>query len=213
MKFCKLTETSPGVFALPVARIFSQGGWMKEYVGSQRVVAMPADWQNANGYRAFFDAPPNDPNWSAGGSLDTDSGSAVDRSYPSPLLKDDAILLAAQLEKLAAHRWAVEVAGVMFNGLLVPSGRGDRTALKHAIDGFDMVASGTPPTVPFKVSNGAFARIDKPTLEGAWTMVLMYVQNCYTVEEMHTTALQALTGEAIITYDIYNSWPELVGAA
>jgi hypothetical protein len=205
MTHCRLKETNPGVFAMPVT-VLSRARFAKEFVGNQRVMDMPPQWQIDNGYRAFTEATV-DKNFVAGAPLDTDDGDTVARTYPSAALKPDADLIAMRLEELARMRWEKEVAGITLNGMFVPTARGDRDVVKAALEDFAIVASGNPMTVPFKVENGTFARIDEATLTVIWQTILLYVQACYTAEEYHTLALQALSGKAILNLDIEHTWP------
>lgn len=200
--YCKLTPDDDGNWGAPVAKVIGPAQWVKEYVGNQRVSAMPEGWQRANGYRSFGEQRVND-NFVRGAAVDIIEWATVTRTYPNATLKPDADLKAVTWAKLSAERSRFEQQGVVVGGIKVATDPESQAKITGAIE---RVKRKPGDTLQFKTKTGAPAAMNKAALDAVFDAVADHVQRSYDVYATHYAAIDALTGQAILDYDVFAGW-------
>jgi hypothetical protein len=109
----------------------------------------------------------------------------------------------AKLAALAAHRYAVETAGLTANGATIMTDRGSQAMITGAY-----VACQLDPArlIDFKGATG-WMQIDAVTVFLIAAAVSSHVQTCFSIERSHAAAVEALTTIAAVdAYDITTGW-------
>lgn len=204
--YAKLTETTPGVWGLPVARIVNNAGFQREKIYDDNlqilVANLPAADQRSHGFFSFTENRVDLSVSIAGAAVDVLDGGQVTRTYPNAALKPDADLRAIMYERLGAERWRQETGGITVSSMNIPTAREDRGLIKHALD----TIGDAPATMPFKVGPGQFVDVNKATLQTIWNAVAAHVEHCFDQEQTHAAAIASATGQAILDYDITTGW-------
>jgi hypothetical protein len=198
--FAKLTETTPGVYELPVIRTVTSFGKLVVEVGGRtfRPGQMDREARKALGwFDLVVDGVPD--NKRAGAPSDTFDGNTVRRSFPSQVYKDITILKEKKMEDLGRTAAAILLEPVVTNGvtitptlqtiseLLALNSHGGLTAIRT-----DDGLVETPTSV---VALIAKALVDR-------------LADVNAAELVHQTAIRALTGKlAVVNYDLQKGWP------
>jgi hypothetical protein len=122
---------------------------------------------------------------------------------PPPLGLEE--LRKIKLEALAQLRYERETAGITVDGAVIKTDRESQAMLTGA-----WVRTQRKPTtvIDWKGKNG-WGKVGKAQIEATADAVSDHIQNCFTQEMVHATAIAALeTAEDIDAYDITTGWPE-----
>lgn len=114
-------------------------------------------------------------------------------------------LVPGKLQELAQTRWEKQMAGILVDGVEVPTDPDNLSRMANAIQG--MKAAGIPETA-YKAANG-WQKISLANLERYFALASRYVQECYINENNLAYALRnANTLEELNGVDIFSGWPD-----
>jgi len=116
-----------------------------------------------------------------------------------------AEIKAAALGRLAAHRYAQEIAGITVAGIPV---RTDRES-QALVTGAALSATLDPEySVRWKSANGGWVTLDAPTILMLATEIRAHVQACFDAEADHAGIIAVLDdAQAVLDHDITIGWP------
>ena len=110
-----------------------------------------------------------------------------------------------KLADLAAYRFQKETAGITLNGITIRTDRESQAMISGAKSYLD---ANPESVIDWKGANG-WAQIDRATLLTIGQGVGAYVQACFSREQAHSAAIEALTtAEGVEAYDFTTGWPE-----
>jgi|GEM_PF-994319 hypothetical protein len=110
-----------------------------------------------------------------------------------------------KLAGLAAYRFQKETAGMTLNGITIRTDRESQAMISGAKSYLD---ANPESVIDWKGANG-WAQIDRATLLTIGQGVGAYVQACFSREQAHSAAIEALTtAEGVEAYDFTTGWPE-----
>lgn len=210
MSYCKLTETSPGMFGLPVVSAQTRTP-SAVFNGEYRLISELTEAQRQGlGWATFNEVPMSDTNYLPGIHLDTFTAYGVTRTYPNPVIRPLADVRSMKLTALAAHRYAIENGGMVWSSVGVDTT--DRTKL--LLTGAFAQANGNPQySKRWKVAPGQYIALTNAQLKALAQALDDHVTSAFKAEEAHATAIMAMAASAeVVAYDfksniVGSEWP------
>ena len=197
--YCKLTDNN-----LPVVRVLSQARWNKEFVGNQRVSAMPPAFQIEKGYVPFTEEIVSS-DYDKGAPVDVLANDAVTRTYPAKALKDDDWLKEKRWVELEALSIEREAAGVLVGGDRIPTNPQYRIKLDQAERAAQRPGR-PPPATGLELARGVWKSVNPAELRTIYEAVEDHLDAVSNAKRVHSVAIDLLTGQAILDYDITTGW-------
>lgn len=112
---------------------------------------------------------------------------------------------ASLVEEVAAKRWQVETGGILVNGDPIAT---DREAQSQLSSAFVDLQSGLINDTQWKDAIGTFTLVTLVQLEPVAKAVAAHRRACFTAEQAHVEAINALDTQAELdAYDITTGWP------
>lgn len=109
-------------------------------------------------------------------------------------------VLSTKFLDLEAQRWHCQVAGIVVDGVRVPTD--DKTVVLLTLANICAVAS-----IQFKSDSG-FSEWTAEQVTSVLDAINAHIQECFVTEALHATALKAMTSaEEVVAYDITTGWP------
>ena len=106
--------------------------------------------------------------------------------------------------QVAARRFGAEIQGVTLNGTSIATDRDSQSMIGNA---YASLKNGLIASVNFKSQSG-FVSLDLASFEPVARAVAEHIQACFTAEQVHVAAIDALTTHAEVeAYDISTGWP------
>lgn len=170
-----------------------------------RVESAPADVRKAAGVLPVAHTSPRGEWWQWTDSQNVTVGAdavTVEQIWQDRPLAD---VQAEVLSRIAAHRWQVEVGGmVMTDGTVVAT---DRDTQAKLITARIVAKEDAAYTAQWKLPGG-FVTLDATQIIAIADAVRAHVQAAFDAEAMHTAAVNALTEVAdVAAYDYTTGWP------
>ncbi len=211
--FAKLTETSPGVFSLPVTRTVIRLHGVTETTPEGKRVSidrlLPAD-RPALGWYELIEDSFTSTFQSPGVPLDTVTDTEVLRSFPNPVSLEITTLYATRQADLEFLRTRLLGLGVAAGAVQA------RTDLEGLTEALSMLVASQRPAPPVLHTYMSLTGIKVITASGVLPLVTAVQDYRQDVEEnfaTHLMALGALTDpEDLGSYDLTTGWPTGVGS-
>lgn len=120
---------------------------------------------------------------------------------PSKLVRTKALLLS----EVATKRWQVETGGIVVAGHLIATDRESQAQLNSV---YVSLKNGLIADTAWKGTDGVFTLVTLADLEPVAQAVAAHVCACFSAEQIHNEAINALkTQEELDRYDINAAWP------